>query len=96
VGFSGQTAGGSNEGGFIMDIQNIFNRAAKNTSLEDFILVSLSKDKKRVYTMSRLSEQLANKLVDRMVANPKSKIQLHKIALFLEKVCENELYREAL
>ena len=79
-----------------MDIQNIFNRAAKNTSLEDFILVSLSKDKKRVYTMSRLSEQLANKLVDRMVVNPKSKIQLHKIALFLEKVCETELYREAL
>jgi len=79
-----------------MDIQNIFNRAAKNTSLEDFILVSLSKDKKRVYTMSRLSEPLANKLVDRMVANPKSKIQIHKIALFLEKVCETELYREAL
>jgi len=79
-----------------MDVQQIFSDAAKNTSLEDFILVSLSKDKKKVYTMSKLSEQLANNLVDRMVSNPKAKIQLHKIAIFLEKVCETELYREAL
>ena len=79
-----------------MDVHNLFHNAAKDTSLEDFILVSLSKDKKRVYTMSKLSEPLANKLVDRMVSNPKSKIQLHKIAIFLEKVCETELYKEAL
>jgi hypothetical protein len=78
-----------------MDIHQIFSNAAGNTSLEDFILVSLSKDKTQVYTMCSLSEQLANKLVDRMVSNPKVKIQLHKIAIFLEKVCETELYREA-
>ena len=62
---------------------------------QDLFLTFYLKDKSQVYTMCSLSEQLANKLVDRMVSNPKVKIQLHKIAIFLEKVCETELYREA-